>query len=186
MGQGDLHVKGNLTIDGKDHRPVGEITMFAGTWIDNVTMVGWYACTAGNSGHGCPDLVDKFVMGGAASGASGGENSKTLAEAEMPQHTHTGTTANQSASHTHSFSSAHAHGLFAGYTLTSWGGSGPRGVDIQTRGADVNTKSGTASGTTGNQSASHTHTITTDNTGSSTAFDNRPAYYTVIFIRKCY
>lgn len=46
--------------------PVGTIWMYAGsgTWVDNVTIPGWYACIAANSAFGVPDLEDHFVAGG--------------------------------------------------------------------------------------------------------------------------
>ena len=67
---------------------IGVIKMFSGTWVDNVTMPGWYACIAANADKGCPDLVDKFVKGGSTSGATGGANSQTLTIANMPAHNH--------------------------------------------------------------------------------------------------
>ncbi|GBR77286.1 hypothetical protein NO2_1690, partial [Candidatus Termititenax persephonae] len=45
------------------------------------------------------------------------------------------------------------------------------------------------SGNTGANSVNHTHSVTlsgnTGNTGSGTAFDNRPSYYSLIYIRRC-
>ena len=85
--------------------PVGTIKMFdannvggggtpagvSGAWIDDTTIPGWYACIAGNSDHGCPNLVDKFIMGKVIAGAAGtgGANSITITSAMLPVHTHT-------------------------------------------------------------------------------------------------
>ena len=45
--------------------------MFSGTWIDNVTIVGWFKCDGNN---GTVNLVDRFVRGGTTSGATGGSD----------------------------------------------------------------------------------------------------------------
>ena len=45
--------------------------MYSGAFTNNVTMVGWYICDGNN---GTPNLVDKFVRGGATSGATGGSD----------------------------------------------------------------------------------------------------------------
>ncbi len=50
---------------------IGFIGMFSGTWVDNETMLGWYKCDGNN---GTVNLVDKFVRGGATSGAMGGSD----------------------------------------------------------------------------------------------------------------
>jgi len=57
--------------------PIGTILMFdannpggggtppgvSGAWVDDETMETWYACISGNAQYGCPNLVDKFIMG---------------------------------------------------------------------------------------------------------------------------
>ncbi|GBR77164.1 hypothetical protein NO2_1593 [Candidatus Termititenax persephonae] len=71
--------------------PVGTILMYKGTgWVDNSTLLGWYACTSANTGRGCPNLVDKFLRGGSSSGAAGGADSQsiTLQTANLPAHNH--------------------------------------------------------------------------------------------------
>jgi hypothetical protein len=73
--------------------PVGAITMFTGTQGDldafySSNGVRWYLC---NGQNGTPDLRDRFVVGSGGSyavGATGGANSVTLTEAQMPSHTH--------------------------------------------------------------------------------------------------
>lgn len=97
--------------------PVGAIMMFdannaggvsggaSGAWQDNVTMPGWYACVAANADRGCPNLVDRFIMGKAVSGAGalGGANSFTIAAANLPAHTH---------------DMAHVHDISHGHSIT--------------------------------------------------------------------
>ena len=62
-------------------RPIGFIAMFSGAWTDNVTIPGWYKCDGNN---GTINLVDKFVRGGATSGATGGSD-----DAVVVSHSHT-------------------------------------------------------------------------------------------------
>jgi hypothetical protein len=71
--------------------PIGTIKMFDGLgWADNCTLPGWYACIAANAGQGCPDMVDKFIMGKVIAGAGvvGGETAKTIAATHLPKHSH--------------------------------------------------------------------------------------------------
>lgn len=173
----------------------------SGAWVDDTTLPGWYACVSANADHGCPDMVDRFIMGKVAAGAgsTGGSNSKPIASANLPPHTHgSGTlaTGNQSASHTHSGTTA----------IQSASHSHTIPVEVPESGlnyGNVAPGNGTAKGniTTSTQSASHTHTITTGTQSAShshaisgstsnggfanTALDITPAHYTAIFIRKC-
>jgi hypothetical protein len=154
-----------------------------GGWSDNVTMPGWYACNPANSVKGCPDMTNRFVMGKdtTGAGATGGTNSYSIAAGNLPPHTHginhthgTFTTSNVSNDHTHSI----------GQQLSAWsaGGSGPN---------LWRTDSGSVP-STGGMSANHTHTVTvsafsgsSDNGGfANTAVDNRPAFYSLVFIKR--
>lgn len=65
--------------------PVGAIIMYDGSFVNNVTMKGWYICDGNN---GTPNLVNKFIRSEAVSGNVGGSDSHTLTEAEIPHHTH--------------------------------------------------------------------------------------------------
>ncbi len=180
--------------------PIGIIWMFDGSgWVDNTTIPGWYACIAANAGVGAPDMVDKFVMGKvvAGSGATGGSNSHTITSAELPTHTHTidhthATSNVQSVNHTHdTIMGSHDHIIkmysFSGTepTVQSYSAVFSLFASTSTQSTDLGTK------TSGNQSASHTHTIpayagSSGNGGfANNSFDNRPAYYSMIFIRKC-
>jgi len=57
--------------------PIGFIAIYSGTWEDNVTIPGWYKCDGNN---GTINLVDKFVRGGATSGATGGSDDAVVVE----------------------------------------------------------------------------------------------------------
>ena len=84
-GQGNWAVPGG----GAFQPPIGYITMFSGAWTDNVTIVGWYKCDGNN---GTVNLVNKFVRGGATSGASGGSDNSVVVQhnhsASQPAHSH--------------------------------------------------------------------------------------------------
>ncbi len=106
-------------------------------------------------------LDGKFLVGGATySAAVGGADSITLETANIPAHTHTGTTSSNGA-HTHTVNSAG----------TDYGSGGL---------ADGNILSTYTTSSAG----SHTHTFTTSSVGSGTAFDNRPAYATIVLCKK--
>jgi len=179
-----------------DSFPVGSFLMFdantpdsidgvrvlsgkAGEWVDNITIPGWYACVEGNQEKGCPNLVDRFVMGKVTegSGTNGGLNAITLLTENLPSHSHT-------ISHGHSVSvgaaGSHNHAISA----TSAGEAGSGKV---------------TSGGQGNQGVAytdaigpHSHSIfnsnhygSSGNTGNGIAIENRPAHYSIILIRKC-
>jgi hypothetical protein len=140
--------------------PIGTILMYDGYgWTDNQTMSGWYICDGRNTPHGrTPNLLDKFIMGSASSGNTGGNNSLKLSIDNMPKHKHDV----KDSGHTHELN------IY-----------GPRGANGTTRifmSNDPNdgmriSKTGYAN-------------ITETEKGSGTAFDNRPNYYSVIYIRK--
>jgi len=118
---------------------------------------GWTRVTA---------LDGKFLVGGSSySAAAGGSDSITLTTSNMPAHTHTGTTAS---------SGAHTHNLEI--KGSSWPGSQTKLFSKEDDAHIVDEATGEA--------GAHTHTFTTDSTGSGTAFDNRPAYATIVICKK--
>jgi len=73
--------------------PTGAIIMWHGL-IANIPT-GWVLCNGANS---TPDLREKFVRGApdaTEAGTTGGEDTHTLSEAEMPAHSHTITKAGE-------------------------------------------------------------------------------------------
>jgi microcystin-dependent protein len=157
---------------------------------------GWYLC---NGANGTPDLMDRFVVGAGSTyavGATGGEATHTLTEAELASHNHGGVTGNVSADHTHTFSgtssgqsATHNHnsqysGSGTDVYLTSTGNYGDTVTNTCPTGNASGDHTHTYSGTTSGTSANHTHSISS--AGSGTAHENRPPYYALAYIMKAY
>ena len=163
---------------------------FIGMWSGAVGSIpsGWKLCDGTNS---TPDLRDRFIIGSGTDsggthniGETGGANSLTLSEANLPSHSHSfsGST-DSSGSHTHSITDpGHSHGLGTdnNFDYTPGNRSGVNGG-----GSSTSTNSATTGISIGSAGA-HTHTVsgTVGDTGSDTAIDNRPAYYALAFIMK--
>jgi microcystin-dependent protein len=169
--------------------PKGTILMYDGDgWVDDQTIAGWYACTAANAAAGLtPNLENQFIMGGGSVAdikKTGGANSKTLTSNNIPRHnhdTHTGAFSITDAdvdnfSHL-SIEVAHIYGASGVFTETNRYStsrfSGGWGTQHPHRGYDTVSLSAAHSYAYGNVS------------GGTDAFDNRPAYYTLLYIRKC-
>jgi len=173
--------------------PSGGIIMWSGH--TSTIPSGWYLCDGNNN---TPDLTNRFVMGAGSSNelTTGGSNERTLTTSNMPQHRHTfsdSATTNTAGNHSHSGSTnttgAHSH---------SSGWYGPRGADGSFSGFATNNSNygNVDTGSAGNHShtistnttGNHSHTLSvsgnTNYQGSSTAFDNKPAYMALAYIMK--
>ena len=150
--------------------PSGVICMWGGA-VSSIPS-GWYLCDGNNS---TPDLRDRFIVGSGTDsggthdiGDTGGANSVTLSESNLPAHTHgSGSLATSSAgAHTHSMS------LYQDHYSGSWNIGGNRSSYV-------------ASAST-NSAGAHTHSITgsTGSTGSGSSVENRPSYYALAYIQK--
>lgn len=119
---------------------------------------GWVLCDGNN---GTPDLRDKHIKcvpdGTTDPGATGGQDSFSLSQSQIPSHTHGGSTDNQA---------DHSHGY--GYDEGQFTGSG-RCYD-----------GGFTVATAGN----HSHTLSIGASGSGNSIDNRPAHRNQNFIQK--
>ena len=150
--------------------PIGMIVMWSGA-ISAIPS-GWALC---DGTSGTPNLTGRFVVhadadtgGTYAPGDTGGLDSVTLTESQMPAHTHTfsGTTDTDGA-HTHTYTGSNFNNAnYNNFPL------GPVNVGSTTR--------------TTNSAGDHTHTFsgTTDSTGGGTAHENRPPYYALAYIMK--
>ena len=182
-------------VDALDLMPIGTIIMFdanhvggssggaSGAWLENSTMPGWRSCIAENSIYGCPNLVDKFVMGKviAGDGDTGGSNTHKISSAELPTHTH-------DINHDHnSFSTIDGAGNHR-HSYTT-GGGGLTGTAENSSSYDQNVANT-------NYAGAHNHIINIPALGITASGDggfantpvpnnNQPAYYSVIYIRKC-
>lgn len=168
--------------------PAGVIVMWSGQ--TTAIPTGWALCDGTNS---TPDLRDKFIMGAGSANelSTGGSNSVTLAEANLPSHSHSfSATTGSAGAHTHSITDpGHSHhGVYFSYGDGGDGGGAASGNDSASNSGNSQNL-GTTTDTTGISIASaadHTHTVsgTTGANGSGTSIDNRPSFYALAFIQK--
>ena len=205
-------------IGGPDvHLPQNAILMWGGLLVD--IPAGWALC---DGAGGRPDLRDKFIRGAAVGvdpGATGGSDTHTHADHNMLAHTgtavanhaaqaHSGSAVGDHAAQSHSGSTVGNHpilthsgtavGDHAAHThafTQSVNASTPNLLKTDTGGAGV-----AAQGTTGNPSATLTHSVTQPNDHAAlvhavtqpndhvvqthTAASSLPAYFALAFIIK--
>jgi microcystin-dependent protein len=181
------------TLPAPDMFPAGGIIMWSGSVASIPT--GWLLCDGAN---GTPNLQNRFIVGAGdthAPGATGGADSVTLAEANLPSHTHSFSATTGGAgghSHTGTTNTAGAHTHSASTINPSAGTTANTGFVYQsanpatTASQNVNGVGDHNHTFTTSTAADHTHTVsgTTGATGSGTAFDNRPAFYALAYIMK--
>jgi len=127
------------------------------TYPDLHTAIGYVYGGAG-ANFNLPDLVDRFVRGQSTqTAATGGADSLTLSEAQMPSHTHVASVTDPGHTHTKGFQQT-GNGTYRN--------NDPDG-----------TTTNTGSATTG-------ITVSNATAGSSSSFDNRPAYIEMQYIIK--
>lgn len=142
--------------------PSGGIIMWSGS-IATVPS-GWFLCDGTN---GTPNLTGRFVVhadadtgGTYAPGGTGGVDSVTLTEAQIPGHTHT----------------------FSGTT----GVTAPFTQGVVTVGGAVRAREGNGAYAEDQGTGSHSHTFsgTTASTGGGESHTNLPPYYALAYIMK--
>ena len=137
--------------------PMGGIIMWSGL-IANIPD-GYKLCNGGSGAkETTPDLSNRFIMGSDGTsvlpGATGGTNSKTLSISEIP---------------------AHTHGAGTYKADTNFGST------YKTLGSGDNSLTKTWEHT---GSKDYGVTGTSGSRGSGNAFDNRPAFYVLAFIKR--
>ena len=132
------------------------------TYGDLHTAIGYVYGGAG-ANFNLPNLVNRFVRGQSTqTAATGGADSLTLTTAEMPTHTHVASVTDPS--HVHDMGTWNANS--GGGNQSQRAGSGGGTIDPPT-----------GSATTG-------ITVANATTGSSSGFDNRPAFIELMYIIK--
>ena len=164
--------------------PAGCITMWSGA--STAIPTGWWLCDGTNL---TPDLRNKFVIGAGdlyAVAASAGNVSVTLTNTELPAHTHTGTT-DADGIHDHFVANTDSVNPLTTGPLSNTSYIGKIGAMSSTSSNYILGGSNTVptQGLT-SPSSSHTHSFTSDSTGSGSAFSILPPYYALCFIMKYY
>ena len=163
--------------------PTGIIAIWSGSVA--TIPIGWLLCDGTN---GTLDLRDKFIVGAGgtyAVGDTGGSNTVTLTNAQMPSHTHTvaGTTAADGI-HTHTVSDpSHAH-TWTGLISSTNGSAG--GQNNGGSSSFAATTGASATGISIVAGGAHVHSIsgTTSSIGGGTSHENRPPYFALCYISK--
>lgn len=175
--------------------PIGSIIMHNGSYTkEELLKYGWAICDGTN---GTPNLIGKFVKADSYDkiGTTGGQDSVTLTTANLPSHSHTATTTinlnieqdspsiktewkdQKIITYKETYYQVFDMGGDKHYTAeTGYESSQDKGiVEI-----DVEDLLLAAGGVSGSASAS----TTIGSTGSGTAFDNQPAFYSLIYIMR--
>ena len=167
-------------MDVQQALPIGTILMFDGSsWQDNVTLPGWYACVAANSGVGCPDLENQFIKGSAAAdvGDTGGESTHTLSKAEIPKHYHEidhDHGAATTGSHSHRHYHRYGGGSSTAFTESTDSQIGWVSTLIENTSPSINLPNWAGNSEDGSETGLNGQ-----------AHNNEPQYYKLIYIRKC-
>jgi microcystin-dependent protein len=155
---GSFGVPSPSTISGFGTIPIGGIIMWSGAL--NAIPAGWALCNGQTSNNRVtPNLQDRFVVGAGSSygvGATGGANFVALTVAQLPPH---------------------SHGYKDGFFIENYGSNNyPEdyvGPNIQGSGD-----------TDGDNNWLWYRDMTTYNTGSGEAHENRPPYYALAYIMR--
>jgi len=157
LQEGGLTLPGNLTVQGSfNYLPTGSIIAYNQT----TAPTGWAIC---DGSRGTPDLRGRFIFGNGGSrgmNSTGGVETVTLNEGQMPHHNHSGSTSSNGAK---SYPVAKAQGNAGNWHMIGIGGHHY---------------------STYNTADNHSHTFTTDHKGGNQAHENMPPFYVLTYIMK--
>ena len=148
--------------DGSSTLPQGCIIMYNGT----TAPTGWQIC---NGNNGSPDLRNRFIVSTGSSysiNATGGANSVTLTEAQMPSHDHDADASVSDPGHKHQLKG---------------------GVDDADSGSYISAGDQTGNlnvGAMNDNTTGISVSVDVDNEGSGNSHENRPPYFALTFIMK--
>lgn len=187
----------NVSVDANGH-PIW--------WGDSVADEGFLLCDGRSDGLGgtVPNLVDRFIRGSlpADAGQTGGSDSVRLSVANLPAHSH-GATVSTDGAHTHYRGSMNITG---GITIAAVGSSdmtmirgtsgafshsgeyaggyGQAARDKESWSDDIFFNAANAWTGETSLNGSHSHSVTIGSTGSGTAVDIKPQFFTMAFFIK--
>lgn len=186
----------NVTVDSNGH-PI--------FWGDSVADEGFLLCDGRSDGLGgnVPNLIDRMIRGSTPTnaGQTGGADSVQLSVANLPAHSH-GVTVSTDGAHTHGRGTMDITG---GITIAAVGGdkamirgtsgafshsgeyAGGNGQAARDPGSysdDISFNAANAWTGKTSLNGSHTHSVTIGSTGSGTAVDIKPQFFTMAFFIK--
>lgn len=168
---GDIAPLGWLRCDGTEVSKAQYPRLFA-------SLGDTYGTPVNSNNFILPDLRGRTIIGAGDGlglsnrvlGSTGGQETHTLTESEIPGHTHTGTT-ESNGDHNHTVSN----------TVQKTGNNTPGSLDNESGGGSEIDCISTSTTTTSTAGA-HTHTFTTNSTGSGLAHNNMQPFITLNYI----
>lgn len=205
LNSNKLNVTDDVYINNNIYTPVGSILTYSGVsapggWLlcngNEVSKAQYprlfavignlYGSPVNSNNFVLPNLADRIPVGKSGSNNVadvGGASNVTLSVANLPAHSHTGTT-NSNGFHTHSITDpGHTHSQTTNQDdYNEWGGSPPSFADDAGNSVTWNNINSSTTGITINSGGAHTHTFTTDSTGSGNSIDIRNKYIVLNYI----
>lgn len=211
LNSNQLNVTDDVYINNNIYTPVGSILTYSGVsapggWLlcngNEVSKAQYprlfavignlYGSPVNSNNFVLPNLADRIPVGKSGSNNVadvGGASNVTLSVANLPSHTHTGTV-DSAGSHTHEITDdGHTHINYDAYFTENYSG-GVNNLFGTSAGTDNDnsyytrtvTSGSSTTGITVKSGGAHTHTFTTDSTGSGNSIDIRNKYIVLNYI----